>query len=101
MTNAQLCNICGSNLRQGLTFTFRNRVGETATKCLSCGLRHWPMLRRSLIIALIMGTLISLLNHGDSIFDGYWPNPLFWKVPLTYCAPFMVATIGALANARR
>lgn len=70
-------------------------------KCLRCSLGHWPMLRRSLLTALVVGTVLALLNHGDKFLTGNWPGQLSWKVPLTYCVPFLVATWGALTNCRR
>ena len=33
--------------------------------------------------------------------DEHFDPDLWWKIPLTYCVPFCVATYGALANARR
>ena len=98
--NATACANCNSTLRQGKSFALKTSGGEI-TKCLFCALRHWPMLRRSLIVAAIMGTIISLLNQGNLILVGSWPVDLFWKVPLTYCAPFLVTTVGALSNGRR
>ena len=77
-----------------------SRAGDLV-KCLFCALRHRPMLRRSLLTALVAGSIVTLLNQGDDILAGSWPLALYWKVPLTYCVPFLVATWGALANARR
>ena len=59
------------------------------------------MLRRSALVAVVVGTILTLLNQGDSLFSGVWSNALYWKIPLTYCVPFLVATYGALAAARR
>ena len=94
------CANCGRALRSGLSFNFRTAKGE-ANKCLRCAFRHWPMLKRSLLTALVMGTFVTLLNHGDVIASGSWPGALYWKVPLTCCFPFLVATWGALTNGRR
>ena len=59
------------------------------------------MLRRSLIVSIVVGTILTLLNQGDLLIAGDWTEPLYWKIPLTYCVPFMVATYGALSNGRR
>jgi len=59
------------------------------------------MLRRSLMVAAVVGTIITLLNQGDIILAGYWKTVLYWKIPLSYCVPFCVATYGALSNTRR
>ncbi|MFK7895886.1 MAG: nitrate/nitrite transporter NrtS [Myxococcota bacterium] len=60
------------------------------------------MLKRSAKVAVVVGTLLVLLNQGDAIFAGPpFAQTLLWKVPLTYCVPFCVATYGALGNASR
>ena len=51
--------------------------------------------RRSLQVALIVGTLLNLVNQGDVLFHGGHVN--FFKVALTYCVPFVVATYGAVS----
>jgi hypothetical protein len=58
------------------------------------------MLRRSLIVAVIVGTILTAINQGNVILGGDFPASLYWKIPLTYCVPFGVATTGALLNSR-
>lgn len=58
------------------------------------------MLRRSGLIAAIVGTALTVINHGDTLLAGYWPAALFWKLPMTYAVPFIVATLGALGTGR-
>ncbi len=105
------CSRCGRRLSRGWCFYLRTgrtlareelgyRASEVA-KCLSCALRHLPIVRRSLRVALVVGTILTLLNQGDIIMAGQWESALYWKIPLTYCVPFCVATFGALANGRR
>ena len=59
------------------------------------------MLRRSLVAAMVVGSALTLLNQGDTLLSGQGTAALFWKIPLTYCVPFCVATYGALANSRK
>ena len=94
------CAKCGRVLRPGRSFVFKNPQGESI-RCVRCSLRHWPMLRRSLLTALVVGTILTVLNQGDRFLSGSWASAYYWKVPLTYCVPFLVATWGALANSRR
>jgi len=68
--------------------------------CLLCALRFRPMLRRSFYTALVVGTILTAINQGTVIASGDLPGSLAWKVPLTYCVPFCVATWGALINSR-
>lgn len=57
-------------------------------------------MRRSLLTALVVGTVLTAINQGNVLLDGRFPASLYWKVPLTYAVPFLVATWGALVNSR-
>jgi hypothetical protein len=51
--------------------------------------------RRSLEVALVVGSILNLINQGDRLFAG---QPLdLAKLALTYCVPYFVATYGAVA----
>ena len=57
------------------------------------------MPRKAFVTALAVGTILTAINHGDSIvMHGDWP-PL-WKVVLTYCVPYCVTTWGAVTGKR-
>jgi len=58
--------------------------------CLSDGVP-----KRSLIVALIVGTILNLINQGDVLFGGDRLN--LWKLILTFAVPYMVATYGAVS----
>ena len=58
------------------------------------------VVRRSLRASLVVGTLLTALNHGDQMLAGVFAVELWWKIPLTYLVPFLVATYGALGNGR-
>lgn len=60
-----------------------------------------PVLARSLRASLVVGTLLTALNQGDLLLKGTFPEALWWKVPLTYLVPFLVATYGALGSLSR
>ena len=95
------CQSCGRCVRRRGSYTFRPPGGIAGlTKCLRCALRHWPMLRRSLVASAVVGTALTALNQGDAILSGQLAGALAWKIPLTYCVPFLVATYGALSNSR-
>lgn len=51
--------------------------------------------RRSLLVALIVGTALNLINQGPELISGKWP--VFWKLALTYVVPFLVASYGSYA----
>ncbi|MEM7666455.1 MAG: nitrate/nitrite transporter NrtS [Pseudomonadota bacterium] len=52
-----------------------------------------PVLRRSLVVSIVVGTILVAINQGDVILSG--TEPVIWKVVLTYIVPFCVATYGA------
>ena len=79
-------------------FRMRGPTGDELL-CLRCTLRNRRMLRRSLLTALVVGAILTLINQGPLLFDGRVPIALAWKIPLTFCVPFLVASWGALGNA--
>jgi hypothetical protein len=52
-------------------------------------------IRRSLIIAVVVGSTIMVLNHGDVIFSGAVTERVLLKILLTPCVPFCVSLYGA------
>ena len=99
MSAGECCDGCGAAVGGRAAFQFQTLDG-TIAKCARCAVRHRPMLRRSLLIALIVGTILVAINQGDVLLRAEWPRALWWKVPLTYLVPFVVATWGALVNSR-
>jgi hypothetical protein len=74
---------------------------EGTTRCLRCTVLRPRLLRRSFLTAVVVGTILTLINQGSLIAAGQFPGSLAWKVPLTYFVPFCVATWGALINTRQ
>ncbi len=52
-------------------------------------------LRRSLLTALVVGTILTAINQGDAIVAG--EAPAWLKIGLNYLVPFCVATYGAVS----
>lgn len=56
-------------------------------------------LLRALKVAIIIGTILILINQGDQIWAGNMPP--FWKILLTYLVPYLVSSYsGAQATNR-
>jgi len=55
-------------------------------------------LRRSLAVALIVGTVLNAINQGPEIWAGQMP--VAWKLALTYLVPFCVASYGSYSALR-
>jgi hypothetical protein len=50
--------------------------------------------RRSFYVALVVGTVLNLINQGDALIGA---GSIDWlKVVLTYCVPYAVCTYGAV-----
>jgi hypothetical protein len=66
---------------------------------LSVILQPWH-LRRTLTMALVVGTILTAINHADVIARGAATSATFAKVALNYLVPFIVSNLGPLAGAR-
>jgi hypothetical protein len=60
----------------------RSRRRKASSSCLRCALTYGPLMRRSLIVALIVGTVLTAINEGNIILRGDFPDSLYWKIPL-------------------
>ena len=58
-----------------------------------------PTIRRSLAVALVVGTALNLINQGDALLAGR--APVLWKLLLTYFVPYAVASYGSYAALRQ
>jgi hypothetical protein len=68
-------------------------VGADLRRALS-----WPVASRSLRVAVVVGTILNLINQGDALVG---EGEVDWlKVVLTYCVPFVVASYGAYGAIR-
>jgi hypothetical protein len=50
--------------------------------------------RRAFWVALVVGTILNLINQGDAILAG--ASVSVGKLALTYLVPFLVSTHGAV-----
>ena len=67
---------------------------------MRCFVRARPVVRRALLTSLVVGTVLTTINQGDALLGGALSGALGWKIPLTYAAPYLVTTWGALGAAR-
>lgn len=58
-------------------------------------------LARSTRTALVVGTILALINHGQQLLAGHFA--MDWVVPMaiTYLVPFSVATYGQVQGKRQ
>jgi hypothetical protein len=57
-------------------------------------------LRRTLRIALVVGTILTIINQADVILRGDATAVTWVKGGLNYCVPFIVSNLGLLAGKR-
>jgi hypothetical protein len=57
-------------------------------------------LRRTIKIALVVGTILTLINQFDIIVKGDATTLTWLKCGLNYCVPFIVSNLGLLAGKR-
>jgi hypothetical protein len=57
-------------------------------------------LRKTLKIALIVGTILTAINQADVIIGGDAKTITWVKMGLNYCVPFVVSNLGLLAGKR-
>ncbi len=55
---------------------------------------------RSTRIALLVGTIIALINHGDKLFTGQIDAMTAFKIGLTYLVPYCVSTYSSVSAVR-
>ncbi|MCA1736857.1 MAG: nitrate/nitrite transporter NrtS [Actinobacteria bacterium] len=67
-----------------------DRSGFDLAFCVSKGVP-----RRSLLVALVVGSILNLINQYEGLFG---MAPINWyKIALTYSVPYLVATYGAVS----
>ena len=57
-----------------------------------------PIVWRSVAVAGVVGTILNLINQGDALLSGH--GIVLWKLALTYCVPFLVASFGSYSALR-
>ena len=55
--------------------------------------------KRSAIVALIVGTILAFINHGDLIFSGTLTTACWIKMIATCFVPYTVSSVTAVLTA--
>lgn len=68
----------------------------------ACGLvARGRTARTALPVAVFVGTVLSLVNEGDAVFQGRFTVAVAVRVITNFVVPFCVASFGYLAASRR
>jgi hypothetical protein len=62
--------------------------------------RRPAVARRCLVIAMTVGTILSLVNQWDALAGGRLTVVVWARVLTNYLVPFIVANLGAMASFR-
>ena len=79
-------------------YQFRRDVSDPL--CLLCAVLYRPVLSRALYMALIVGTILTIINQGDVLIAGEVTPLVVAKILLTYAVPYSVSTFSALSANR-
>jgi hypothetical protein len=60
-----------------------------------------PTLLFSIKMALVVGTLLAVINHGQAIITGHFTSDRLLPMLLTYCVPFAVAMYSQIQGKRQ
>jgi len=82
--------VCAHAASAGAVFEFPVE-GGMIVRCWRCAIRHRPVLGRSARIAVVVGTVLALINHGDRLLGGPVTGAIALKIAITYTVPFAVA----------
>jgi hypothetical protein len=58
------------------------------------------LIGKSLKIALLVGTILMLINHGEALLNNQMDIQRGIKIALSYCVPFCVSLYSAVSSAR-
>ena len=58
------------------------------------------VVRRAAKIALVVGTILAIINHGDRLINMTADAQTFAKIALTYLVPYSVSTFSAVLTIR-
>ncbi len=84
----------------GRTRPYQFRRDACEPLCLACAVLYRPVLRRAVWIALIVGTILTIINQGDVLLAGAVTPLVVAKILLTYAVPYSVSTFSALSANR-
>jgi hypothetical protein len=83
------------------TVTVQTPPSWTTTRELSRVITHGATLKRTLTIAVVVGTLFFTMNQLGPVLSGHATFVVWLKVAMTYLTPLCVSNIGIASATRR
>ena len=56
------------------------------------------VVRRAGVTALVVGTILILINHGDALLNGQMDTSRLSKIILTALVPYLVSTVSSASS---
>jgi len=60
-----------------------------------------PVRKRALQVALLVGSILAAINHGDVVLAGAATATVWMKIGLTFLVPYCVATFASVQAIRQ
>lgn len=60
-----------------------------------------PVVITALKVALLVGSILAVINHGAAILAGELSSSRLWQIALTYLVPYCVSTYSAVRALQR
>jgi hypothetical protein len=70
--------------------------GADQPRCQRHAIGHGPVVRRAVRVALVVGSLLFLINQADVVLGGDATAFVYFKSALTFFVPYGVSTYSAL-----
>lgn len=61
---------------------------------------QWPVVRRALWCMVVVGAVLTAINHGDAIRSGEMTPGRFVQIGLTLLVPYCVSTYSSVSTMR-
>mgnify|MGYP003679701454 CR=1 FL=1 len=58
------------------------------------------VVKRAARVAFVVGLVLAVINHGDTILSGTSDFGTVWRVLLTFCVPYSVSTYSSVLAVR-
>ena len=92
---AGTCSSCDEMIQHS---SLRFRMGtDGVLKCSKCATTDAALIKRSLVMSIVVGSMLTLINQGNVILSGASDASLAWKIPLTFAVPFAVSWTSVLS----
>ena len=57
---------------------------------------QWQVVQRAIYMAVIVGSVLVMINHGMCIYSGKFGAICFFQTALTFLVPYVVSTVSSV-----